>query len=118
MRFRQPDVERDQPGLHAEPEEEQDEQRRRGAGPARSVPDSRAGNARIPAAAAAPETGDQAAGADVRHHEIQVRGAAVARDSCSVATSAAVASDISSQANRNVTTLSAAKTVSSAPAAR
>src|SRR6266571_3407353 len=39
----------------------------------------------------------------------------LARESCSVATSTAVDRDISSHANRNVMTLSATKTVSSAP---
>ena len=95
MRFRQPDVERDHAGFHAKAEQEQHEQpvtaRPRRPGGRRAASKTTAS----PTPPPAQKAGHQTTGADMRHHEYRYAARRLARSSCSVATSAAVASVIS-----------------------
>ena len=76
MGLGQPDMQRDDAGLHAEAEEEEHEQHARAVGPDTTWPASSAGE-RLRACGRRQnqEAGDEAAGADVRHDQVEVRGA-------------------------------------------
>ena len=102
MRLGQPHMQRDDARLHAEPDEEQHEQRRRAVGPETTM----AGQQRRERRASRtppPATESRRPGSRCRRATSPDRDSAarrLARTSCSVATSAAVASVISSHANR------------------